>query len=133
MTGQVLAAGNITASAVWPEFAPRMRRTCSMRRGKLSGPCGDHFPFGDSPQNPAGSNSEVREDESHIEIFFRDILAPVPRSAIFLIGPEGGWTQTEERAILDHGFEAVSLGNTILKSETAAIADLAVISQFWNS
>ena len=38
------------------------------------------------------------------------------------LGPEGGWTPGEEKEFLAAGFEAASLGATILRAETAAIA-----------
>lgn len=56
-----------------------------------------------------------------------------PSSVIILVGPEGGWTDEEEKYILDHGFEAVTLGNQILRAETAALSSLAMVSHFWNS
>ena len=66
--------------------------------------------------------------------YFREILTrkSPPPSIMILIGPEGGWTREEEEFILDNGFEAVSLGKNILRTETAAICALALISHFWN-
>jgi len=55
-----------------------------------------------------------------------------PSSILILIGPEGGWTEEEEEYILNNGFEAVSLGKSILRTETAALCSLALISHFWN-
>ena len=43
------------------------------------------------------------------------------------IGPEGGWTDAERTAMHHHGWLAASLGNTILRAETAAIASAAII------
>jgi 16S rRNA (uracil1498-N3)-methyltransferase len=57
----------------------------------------------------------------------------LPSSVILLIGPEGGWTADEEEDILGHGFRAVSLGDLILRAETAALSSLAMITHFWNS
>ena len=37
------------------------------------------------------------------------------------VGPEGGWTSQEIETAKTAGFEIVSLGNTILRAETAAI------------
>ncbi len=55
-----------------------------------------------------------------------------PSSVLILVGPEGGWTEEEEKYILKHGYEAVSLGRQILRAETAALCSLALISHFWN-
>lgn len=38
------------------------------------------------------------------------------------LGPEGGWTPAEEKEFAAAGWEAASLGPTILRAETAAIA-----------
>jgi 16S rRNA (uracil1498-N3)-methyltransferase len=56
----------------------------------------------------------------------------LPSSLLILVGPEGGWTEAEEEDIVSHGFEAVSLGRQILRTETAAISGLALINHFWN-
>ena len=46
---------------------------------------------------------------------------------LYLIGPEGGWTDEELDAARKAGFRLVSLVEAILKAETAAIAGAAVI------
>jgi 16S rRNA (uracil1498-N3)-methyltransferase len=43
------------------------------------------------------------------------------------VGPEGGLEDAERRAALDAGFRACRLGPRVLRSETAAIAALAVL------
>ena len=45
-----------------------------------------------------------------------------------LIGPEGGWTEQEERELSEAGLTGVSLGRTILRVETAAVAAAAVVA-----
>jgi len=57
----------------------------------------------------------------------------IPDSVILLVGPEGGWTEKEERAIMDNYYEAVSLGAFTLRAETAAIVSLAMVSHFWKN
>lgn len=44
------------------------------------------------------------------------------------IGPEGGWTPAEEQVAMDAGWQAVSLGSTILRTSTAAVAGLSLLS-----
>jgi 16S rRNA (uracil1498-N3)-methyltransferase len=55
--------------------------------------------------------------QSHIR---PDDLRPV----VFLSGPEGGLSGTEEQAARNVGFDAVSLGARVLRAETAALAAL---------
>ncbi len=50
-----------------------------------------------------------------------------------LIGPEGGWTSEERASFVAAGWSAVSLGPTILRAETAAIAALAVVNAAWHA
>jgi 16S rRNA (uracil1498-N3)-methyltransferase len=48
-----------------------------------------------------------------------------------LIGPEGGWTKEERDYAAGEGWVSCSLGATILRAETAAIAGLAVLTAVW--
>jgi 16S rRNA (uracil1498-N3)-methyltransferase len=48
-----------------------------------------------------------------------------------LIGPEGGWTDTERAHARGAGWSAVSLGPQVLRAETAASAALAVVVAAW--
>jgi 16S rRNA (uracil1498-N3)-methyltransferase len=48
------------------------------------------------------------------------------RSLALAVGPEGGWAEDELAAFARAGWVAASLGETILRAETAAIAALAI-------
>ncbi len=49
------------------------------------------------------------------------------RSPITLaFGPEGGWAEEELKTFQERGWEAASLGPTILRAETAALAAVAI-------
>jgi len=50
-----------------------------------------------------------------------------PHMAVVL-GPEGGWSPAEEQALLSAGATPVSLGPRVLRSETAAVASLAMLA-----
>lgn len=46
---------------------------------------------------------------------------------LFVIGPEGGFTDEEEKILIDNNFISVSLGNSILRTETAPIFIMSII------
>lgn len=46
---------------------------------------------------------------------------------LLAVGPEGGWSEFEQRLMRAHGFAAIGLGNRTLRSDTACIALLAVV------
>ena len=50
-----------------------------------------------------------------------------------LAGPEGGWTDRERVSIKAAGWCVVSLGSSVLRAETAAIAALAIVNAAWAS
>ena len=52
-----------------------------------------------------------------------------PEELVLAIGPEGGWSPREEALALEGGWRAVTLGPTILRSSTAAVAGAALLSQ----
>lgn len=53
---------------------------------------------------------------------------PLPtQQLLLLVGPEGGWIDSERAEALDNGWVPCSLGTTILRAETAAIAALSVL------
>ena len=77
---------------------------------------------------PAASRIVLAESEDHT--LLRDALQPdVANGGIVLaVGPEGGWTEDELKSFQQAGWVSASLGNTILRAETAAIAATAVVA-----
>jgi 16S rRNA (uracil1498-N3)-methyltransferase len=62
---------------------------------------------------------------------FRALPRPAgakPVSAVWLIGPEGDFSQAEINGAVSAGFEPVTLGPLVLRCETAAIYALSVLS-----
>ena len=54
-----------------------------------------------------------------------------PSDAALLIGPEGGLTNEEVAIAIEHGFSLLQLGPRILRTETAPVAALTVLSIRW--
>ena len=47
---------------------------------------------------------------------------------VFLVGPEGDFSEAETAAALEAGFHPVKLGPAVLRAETAALVGLAAVS-----
>ena len=67
--------------------------------------------------------------ESETSVMLKDVLQSHPdrRDIVLALGPEGGWVADELEMFQEAGWISASLGNTILRAETAAIASLAVV------
>jgi 16S rRNA (uracil1498-N3)-methyltransferase len=66
--------------------------------------------------------------ESGEQMMLKDALqTPLSAGEVTLAsGPEGGWTESELKLFQGAGWIAASLGNTILRAETAVIAAVAI-------
>ena len=56
---------------------------------------------------------------------------PQARDIGIVIGPEGGMSEEEVRALADIGGRTVTLGPRILRTETAAVVSAALAMQLW--
>jgi 16S rRNA (uracil1498-N3)-methyltransferase len=82
--------------------------------------------FGSKPEK-VGSELILRP---HASAPLASIEMPDTKVCV-LIGPEGGFSDSEYGDAEVSGFEAVSLGPRILRTESAAIATLAVLQSLW--
>ena len=64
--------------------------------------------------------------ESERQTMLRDVLPKADKQIILAIGPEGGWADEELLLFQKAGWIPASLGPTILRAETAAIAATAI-------
>ena len=67
------------------------------------------------------------EEGTTIKDVLRGSSSDKPRRIAVLIGPEGGFSEAEVRAVTEAGGQSVSLGKTTLRTETACMAALAMI------
>jgi 16S rRNA (uracil1498-N3)-methyltransferase len=67
--------------------------------------------------------------EAEQQVLLRDVLDSHPDQGEILlaIGPEGGWADDEVQLFKNAGWISASLGSTILRAETAAIAATAIV------
>ena len=82
----------------------------------------------------------LAEWQGHVQAELKLVLHPVaapleshtrPHSLAFLIGPEGGLSETEVEQAKAAGFHAARLGPRVLRTETAPVVALAVAQQLW--
>lgn len=67
----------------------------------------------------------VRENTKNI----KNVLSNAKEGAkmIIVVGPEGGFTTKEEEQLIERGFQAVSLGKSVLRTETASLFFLSAV------
>ncbi len=82
--------------------------------------------FKDALASSRGLRILLSESETKAQL--RDVLASDSVDELTVaIGPEGGWTEDELKSFQQAGWISASLGPTILRSETAAIAATAIV------
>ena len=76
----------------------------------------------------SGNHCRIVLAENERDLMLADIFGanPNPQSLNLAVGPEGGWTPEELQAFASSSWIAASLGETVLRAETAAIAALAI-------
>jgi 16S rRNA (uracil1498-N3)-methyltransferase len=67
--------------------------------------------------------------EAEPEVMLKDVFQPRSRDGgvVLALGPEGGWADEELNLFLEEGWISASLGNRILRAETAAIAAMVIV------
>jgi 16S rRNA (uracil1498-N3)-methyltransferase len=80
--------------------------------------------FGDLVAMRADSRIVLAETEE--ESSLKGVLRQNTRAVLLAFGPEGGWKEQEVAAFRDAGWSLASLGDTILRAETAVIAAVAI-------
>lgn len=88
-------------------------------------------------ESPVGMDAALRRKSVGANYFLEEkpgaagllqaLASPAPDAIGLWTGPEGGWTDGERARLAAGGCMPVSLGPSILRAETAAIAALAIV------
>jgi len=71
--------------------------------------------------------TKVLLSENEKKSLLRDLLSDeIELPLVLAVGPEGGWSDEEVKLFESSGWSSASIGETILRAETAAIAAIAV-------
>ena len=71
----------------------------------------------------------VNEKTKNIKNILKDLKKY--DTLIIVIGPEGGFTKIEEEALIRNGFISTSLGERVLRTETAGMVAMSMINYEW--
>jgi 16S rRNA (uracil1498-N3)-methyltransferase len=72
-------------------------------------------------------STRILLSESEQLFALKDALQSATSDVVLVLGPEGGWTDSEVDQFRAAGWSSASLGDTILRAETAAIAATAIV------
>jgi 16S rRNA (uracil1498-N3)-methyltransferase len=75
---------------------------------------------------PALSGARIVLSETERGKTLKEALSQAEQPVTLAIGPEGGWTAGELKRFAEAGWVSASLGATVLRAETAAVAALAI-------
>jgi 16S rRNA (uracil1498-N3)-methyltransferase len=124
-TERGLAQASVKRSARWERIA--LEASQQSRRDHL--PVIERTaPFAKIIQSETSARlflDELPEAEPILSYLSKDLAGQ--NSVELLLGPEGGWTEEEHASAVGRGWKACSLGNTILRAETAAVAAISVV------
>ncbi|MCU1271636.1 MAG: hypothetical protein JWN74_2930 [Acidobacteriaceae bacterium] len=80
--------------------------------------------FKELPEMPGETRIVLSETEQ--KLMLKDAVPQQSHSVLLAFGPEGGWKEQELESFREAGWVPASLGGTVLRSETAVIAAVAV-------
>ena len=72
--------------------------------------------------------ASLQPDALHLKQLLAENAGKKPRSVLVLVGPEGDFTPAEIGLAKSHGCRPITLGPIVLRTETAAIYSLSVLS-----
>jgi len=76
------------------------------------------------------NTNKIILDQSAVQSF-KDISVKNSLGFCVLIGPEGGFSEDESSYAIKNGFMPVTMGNFVLRTDTAGIASIVAIQTLW--
>ena len=114
----------------WQKIALSATKQCGRTRVPEIRPLEDFNVFVREP-----SAAEVKiffwEKENQQTLHELHQSRPSVRAVTLIVGPEGGFNETEAATALEQGFVAIGLGRRILRAETAAVTALSLVQFLW--
>jgi len=106
----------------------RWRRVAlqASEQSRRASPCEVDLPVKLPQAAEVAGDLRILLSESEKQTRLRDVLDSAEGHVVLAIGPEGGWTDDELHLFKNAGWTSASLGPTILRAETAAIAATAI-------
>ena len=85
---------------------------------------------------PLALDDWLKQSSAELKLVLHPVAEPLtshrkPQTLAFLIGPEGGLSDSEVTQAQSAGFQAARLGPRVLRTETAPIVALAVAQHLW--
>ena len=103
----------------------KLAREASQQARRIASPeIADPVTLKTALSSEKGSRIVLSEMEESVSL--KAALAGLAPPVALAFGPEGGWSEQETALFAATGWKAASLGHTILRAETAAIASVAV-------
>ena len=85
--------------------------------------------FTEAIQSTAKSDLKLLMSLNHAQSLAN--ISSAPQRVTFMIGPEGGWSTQEENQAFAAGFQSITLGKRVLRTETASLAAIAAMQTLW--
>lgn len=114
----------------WNRITAEAARQC----GRRTVPAVQWYPTAVEASDAVTHELRLILSESEHDTQLKQLLAnnANPASIIVAIGPEGGFDPLEYHHFEKHGFQSVSLGSRILRTETVTIAIMAILQYMYD-
>jgi 16S rRNA (uracil1498-N3)-methyltransferase len=129
-TDSYLAAASAKRQERWQRIA---RQAAEQSRRSAPPEIAAPLKIADALNSPVALRIVLAESEE--QTLLRDVINPkaADNGVALAVGPEGGWTEEEFQSFQKAGWISASVGNTILRAETAAIAATALVASALHS